>query len=430
MNQITTLPDRTQIREQQKLEVKQFKLYSPMIHIGSEVSKLNPFEYVATGNRVYLPDCDALAQALREEGKLQEYVNRIEQRQEIATLLKDTFGDRWDDIETDDDKPIFPEHRSSRRWTEQKITDLRPMIRNGFGQLYIPGSSIKGAIRTAIAYYLIKHAEKFRVPKLQRISNIEEKLRKNLGDLKPRAKFVDDSLFMDELFANYWLTEKGRNDKPNPNTDIMRAVHVSDTEPIIEFQQQNKAGQNILYNQASVAEVLVTSHSSDDKAKYRASIFTELVRNVQVKFAITLDQEMLSWFHHRQDMILPLQSIDELLKICKKFAQEQWDFEHDYWQIVKDNANTKDDQRQPINLDYSKIRQFYEKEKCPFTLRIGWGSGLTGTTIGTLLNDGLRATIRDTCGIRAPNFEAPKSRRTVANVNREIQSVLGWVKLQ
>jgi CRISPR-associated protein Csm5 len=434
MNQITTLPDRNEIRQQQKLEVKQFKLSSPTFHIGSEVSKLNPFEYVATGKRIYLPDRDALAQAFREEGKLQEYINRIEQRIDITSLLRDTFGDRWYETETDDDKPIFPEYRSSRCWTEQKITDLRPMIRNGFGQLYIPGSSIKGAIRTAIAYYLIKHAEDFRVPKSQRISSIEEKLRRNLGDLKQRAKFVDDSLFMDELFANYGLTYQGRNvevkNKPNPNTDIMRAVHVSDTEPIIEFQQQNKAGQNILYNQASVAEVLVTSHFNDDKAKYRASIFTELVRNAQVKFEITLDREMLSWFHHRQDMVLPFQSINDLLKICQEFAQEQWDFEHDYWQIVKDNANTKDDKRQSINLDYSKIRQFYEKEKCPFTLRVGWGSGLTGTTVGTLLDDELRAQIRDSCGIKAPNFEAPKSRRTVANANREIQSVLGWAKIQ
>ncbi len=277
MTQITTLPDRAAIREQRKLEVKKFQLYSQMFHIGSEVSKLNPFEYVATGNRVYLPDRDALAQALREEGKLQEYINRIEDRQEITSLLKSAFGDRWYETETDDDKPIFPEYRASKRLTEQKITDLRPMMRNGMGKLYVPGTSIKGAIRTAIAYYLLKHADEFRVPKLQRISSIEEKLRKNLGDLKPRAKFVDDSLFMDELFANYGLTYQNRaasvQDRPNPNTDIMRAVHVTDTDSIEQFTKLNAKGQTVTYNQALVAEVLVTSHFNDDKAKYRASIF-------------------------------------------------------------------------------------------------------------------------------------------------------------
>ncbi len=430
MTQITTLPDRSAIREQRKIEVKKFQLYSQMFHIGSEVSKLNPFEYVATGNRVYLPDRDALAQALREEGKLQEYINLIEDRQEIIPLLKNAFGDRWYETETDDDKPIFPEYRSSKRLTEQKITDLRPMIRNGMGKLYVPGTSIKGAIRTAIAYYLLKHADEFRVPKLQRISSIEEKLRKNLGDLKPRAKFVDDSLFMDELFANYGLTYQDHaasvQDRPNPNTDIMRAIHVTDTDPIKQFTKLTTTGQTAIYNQALVAEVLVTSHFNDDKAKYRASIYAEMVSNLQVPFEISIDQEMLSWFKHRQGMKLPFQNIDDLIKICKEFAQEQWNFEHDYWQGVKDNINAKDTNGQTINLNYDRIHKFYEKETCPYALRIGWGSGMTGTTIGTLLDDGLRAQIRDTCGIKAPNFEAPKSRRTVANFKREIQFVLGW----
>ena len=135
---------------------------------------------------------------------------------------------------------------------------------------------------------------------------------------------------------------------------------------------------------------------------------------------------MLSWFKHRQNMQLPFQNIDDLIKICKEFAEEQWNFEHDYWQGVKDNINAKDTNGQTINLNYDRIHKFYKKETCSYALRIGWGSGMTGTTIGTLLDDGLRAQIRDTCGIKAPNFEAPKSRRTVANAKREIQFVLGW----
>lgn len=430
MTQLTTLPDRSAIREQRKLEVKKFQLYSQMFHIGSEVSKLNPFEYVATGNRVYLPDRDALAQALREEGKLQEYINRIEDRQEITSLLKNAFGDRWYETETDDGKPIFPEYRASKRLTEQKITDLRPMMRNGMGKLYVPGTSIKGAIRTAIAYHLLKNADRFRVPQRNRISSIETQLKNNLGELRQRAKFVDDRLCMDELFANYGLTYQNRaasvQDRPNPNTDIMRAVHVTDTDPIEQFTKLNKNGQTVTYNQDLVAEVLVTSHSNDDKAKYRASIYAEMVSNLQVSFEITIDQEMLSWFKHRQNMQLPFQNIDDLIKICKEFAQEQWNFEHDYWQGVKDNINAKDGNQQPINLNYDRIHKFYEKETCPYALRIGWGSGMTGTTIGTLLDDELRAQVRDICGIKAPNFEAPKSRRTVANAKREIQFVLGW----
>ena len=48
---------------------------------------------------------------------------------------------------------------------------------------------------------------------------------------------------------------------------------------------------------------------------------------------------------------------------------------------------------------------------------------MNGTTMGLLLNDDLRAEIRDTCGIKAPGFEAPKSRRTIRNTNGEIAFV-------
>ncbi|MBA3924045.1 MAG: type III-A CRISPR-associated RAMP protein Csm5, partial [Nostocaceae cyanobacterium] len=61
---------------------------------------------------------------------------------------------------------------------------------------------------------------------------------------------------------------------------------------------------------------------------------------------------------------------------------------------------------------------------------LGWGSGMTGTTIGLCLDDEVRAEIRDTCGLKAPGFEAPKSRRTVMNPNGEIKFVPGWVKFK
>ena len=89
-------------------------------------------------------------------------------------------------------KSIFPRIGSSLKWAKQKITDLRPMIRNGFGQLYIPGSSIKGAIRTAIAYHLLKHSPK-------QVSDIERQLHQRMGEIRRELSLSDDELFMDQL---------------------------------------------------------------------------------------------------------------------------------------------------------------------------------------------------------------------------------------
>jgi len=408
-------------------ETRRIQLTSPMLHIGSAVSQLSPFEYVQTGKFVYLPNQDALARALRERGYLNDYIQRIEDRQEIVTLLENAFGESWQLIESEDGQPIFPKERRSLKWTEQKITDLRPMIRNGFGQLYIPGSSIKGAIRTAIAYHLLKHGDRYNVPTQQRVSEIEKKLRDSMGELKKRAKFADDKLFMDRLFADFDLIYQ---DQPvpvreGPNTDFMRAVHISDTEPLLEKEVINKKGQKGVLNQAIAVEVVVSSHSPDWKAKSRASIYTEMVRLVQTTFTLTLDTEMLSWFRHTQGMQLPFQTVDELMQLCQEFAQDQWDFDHDYWQSIQNNPNA-----QGKNLDFTEIRSLYEPEQCPFSLRIGWASGMTGTTVNMLLKDDLTSEIRDTCGIKAPGFEAPKSRRTVINSKGSIKFLPGWAKFR
>ncbi|MBE9141968.1 type III-A CRISPR-associated RAMP protein Csm5 [Planktothrix mougeotii] len=413
-------------------ETKRIQLKSPILHIGSEVSKLSPFEYVQTSNQVYLPNSDLLAKALYQREKLQEYIRRIENREEITSLLKEAFGENWQNNEQLE--AIFPKTGISRKWTEEKISDLRPMIRNGFGQRYIPGSSIKGAIRTAIAYYLLKHSERYQVPQNKRVSAIELKLRETMGEVRRNSKFADDHILMNELFSNYSLSyqEKAiRCNSQKPNTDFMRAVSVTDTQPLLEEKTLNKKGQTVVYNFPVATEVIVSSYFEGGKAKYKSPIYTEMVRTVKTEFTLSIDFEMLSWFQHCQGMQIPFKNIDGILKICQEFAQEQWDYEHDYWEEIKDNQNAKDNNRQPINLDYSKIRELYELEKCPFSLRVGWGTGMIGTTVNLCFDDELRAEIRDNCSPnKAPGFEAPKSRRVVAGVDREIKFAPGWVKFK
>lgn len=419
------------LKKPEVYESKKIQLTSPILHIGSAVSRLNPFEYVQTSKKVYLPNQEALAKALHKKGGryLNDYIQAISDRQDISNLLKDAFGEQWWSI-TDDatGELIFPKNSISLKLTEERITDLRPMIRNGMGQLYIPGSSIKGAMRTAIAYYLLKHGDRYNVPQNQKVSEIEKKLRSRLGELsnKHKQKSADDELFMDTLFSEYNLIyQDKRYNGSSQNTDFLRALSVSDCEPLIESKITTKKGQSIPVNLPVVAEVIVSSRFPDYLAKYKASLYVEMVRNAQTTFTLTLDREMLSWFQHKQGMKLPFQNLAELLKICQEFSQEQWDYEYDYWNNIKNNSRAAGK-----NLDFNYIRQFYEPEECPFALRLGWGSGMTGTTVGLLFDDELRAEIRDQCGIDAPKFEAPKSRRTVVNPNGEIRFVPGWVKFK
>jgi CRISPR-associated protein Csm5 len=417
------------LQKPEVFESCQISLQSALIHIGSEASFLSPFEYVQSGNRVYLPDRDALAKALHQRGYLNDFIQTIEDRSDLTELLNDVFGDTWPQATAPDGRPLFPPDQVDVKWTDQRITDLRPMTRNKFGIPYLPGSSIKGAIRTAIAYHLIKHADRYKVPPQQHLSAIEEQLKASMGELKRKAKFYDDKAFMDELFCNFSLTYQGKpiRAKQGPNTDFMRAIHVSDSKPLKSRTHPKKP--SVRLNQAIAAEVIVSSHFAGDrhglqKAKYRASLFTEFVYNARTEFTLSIDHEMLSWFRHEQGMELPFKSVADLLNLCQEFAQDQWNCDHDYWQNIQNNPDA-----QGKRLDFDAIRQQYEPEICPHTLRLGWASGLPGTTISLLLPDEQVAEVRDTCGIRAPGFLAPKSRRTVVNPQCEIKHVPGWVKL-
>lgn len=418
------------LKKPEVYESKRIQLTSPILHIGSAVSRLNPFEYVQTDKKVYLPDQEALAKALRQRGGrfLDDYIQAIEERRDLRRLLEQALGSEWHNATDAAGNPIFPKSTISQKWTDQQITDLRPMIRNGMGHLFIPGSSIKGAIRTAIAYHLLKHADRYQVPASNRVSDIEKTLRQRLGQLSQhQQKFLDDDLFMESLFSDFSLTYQGKQMKrsSSQNTDFLRALKVTDSEPLLESKVTNRTGKAVSVNIPIVAEVVVSSRLPNQLAKYKASIYAEMVRNVQTEFTLSLDTEMLSWFTHNQGMKLPFTTLDELLKICQEFVQEQWDYEHDYWQEIKNNAKA-----QGKNLDFDSIRDFYEAEKCPFSLRLGWGSGMTGTTVDLLLEDELRQEIRDTCGLKAPGFEAPKSRRTVVSPSGEIKYVPGWVKFK
>lgn len=229
------------------------------------------------------------------------------------------------------------------------------------------------------------------------------------------------------MFSNYSLQYQDKTIERGTvqNTDFLRAVKVSDSQPLIRQNIQLQNGRRVSRNLPVVAEVIVFSRFPDWKAKYKASIYAEMGHNVSTEFTISLDLEMLSWFHHRQGMKLPFQSLNELIAICEEFAQAQWQAEAEYWENISNNRN----QGKTLNFDVV-WDNFYAKPQCPYSLRLGWGTGMNGVTINSLLPEDLRKELRDVCGIAAPNFEAPKSRRTVVNSEGEIRYVPGWVKFK
>lgn len=441
------------------------QLTSPLLHIGSEVPRLSPFEYVQHNNKVYLPNVEALARAFKEipalkkanpferakrgqqigktpvqTGLLNEYVKAIQENDDCTIKqLLEAFGLEWWTHKDSRGVPIFPKNTISQKWAQGWLNQLRPMIRNGFGDLYIPGSSIKGAIRTAIAYYLLQHSEDYKLPQSLQPSQIELELRKKLGEIErdkgARRKNDQNSNkenlsgknYMKQLFSDFILTYKGRQFpcESESNSDLMRAIRVSDSEPLLKISPDK--------NVPVVAEVVTSSFTTNRDqrvAKYagdkKYSTNVEMVWNVETEFTLSIDTEMLKWFENEQRIQIPskLKTVTGLIKICEEFAQAQWKHEHRYWNSLTDNPNDQ-------ALDFSPIRELYS-QKCDYSLRLGWSSGMTGTTIDLQFEESTRASIRNACGKPTPSSEAPKSRRTVVIPTKTgvTKEVLGWAEFK
>jgi CRISPR-associated protein Csm5 len=74
---------------------------------------------------------------------------------------------------------------------------------------------------------------------------------------------------MNELFTNFGLRYSGKYIKARqgPNTDIMRAIRISDSEPLIEHTSQQEEAPK---NQSIAAEVVVSTRTPDYRAKYKS----------------------------------------------------------------------------------------------------------------------------------------------------------------
>jgi CRISPR-associated protein Csm5 len=458
-------PALTQLKAYQECnyKYKRVRLTSPLIHIGiGAASALNIFEYIQGNGEILVPNQTALAEALQKPEKSQrpqalqrkintqttnrgylqeyeklsqEYIRVIEAKgdfhqirdilKRLKQLYEKAFGSGWLD-----DREIFPETGVSEKWVNQLITkDIAPMIRNGFGEIYIPGSSIKGAIRTAIAYYLLKHQAPTRVSEIeQKIRNLRFKQlsdKKTFLDDEPMLKIADDTkISMNSyLFSNFRLNiENRRFGEPNtPNTDFMRAIKVADSAPLLtDFDDK--------VNLPVVAEVMSSSFTETyDRriAESRATNYIEMIWNVQTEFTLCIDTEMLDRFQHEQSMQLPpqLKTVEGIIEICHEFAQAQWEYEQKYWNSITDNTQPK--------LNFSSMRDFYSSPT-NHNLRLGWGSGMIGTTVGLHFQEQTRSVIRNACCPKpTSSSEAPKSRRTAIISDRDnpIKKPLGWVSL-
>lgn len=130
----------------------QMELITP-VHIGNDNFLQNIYDYIIENNNIYVLDTQKIFEKIGyDEKQIQTLVAGVE----VGKNLKQIFPGRITNLE-DVSKRIIP---ITCKLVEKGSTTLKECIHDGRGIAYIPGSSIKGAIRSAIMGSLAQKARK------------------------------------------------------------------------------------------------------------------------------------------------------------------------------------------------------------------------------------------------------------------------------
>lgn len=267
---------------------------------------------------------------------------------------------------------------------------LKEIIHNGMGLPYIPGSSIKGAIRTAILAVLSENT-----------TDIEKKV---VTTNKWNKTIISAESIEKELFGN------------NPNNDIFRFIRVGDA----HFEKE-----------CTIATRMINLNIRDNNSlidKSKPQIVQAISPKEESTFNITIAKDYHSWAksksHSIGDMPSEISSLYSLFMLINEHTKELVESEINYWKEL-DFDDGKDYIKEMEHI-LKYIERCEKGKSC--ILRIGHGSGwrfITGAWAERLsnFNQSIVPATRP-MNQKYQQYDFPKSRRI-----DEDSDIFGFVKL-
>ena len=389
------------------------------LHIGSG-SKLTPVDIYPTEDRVYVLDVERLFNDLQKLGVDLE---------EILALLRSPPGEHYvwkgyiEEYHLNPSDyalyslPVFDKPGKTS-------VQINEFIKSN-GRLYIPGSSLKGAIRTGVFYKVLRECGDSGTA-MNLVSGLSGNLGREIGYSESlidyylayldretsRNRRFDRKRADDLLEAIAFGMERGRYPgiRHEPKRDPMRGLIIRDS-------------QGIGRGHMAVYRVETVGNPSP------IPIWVEALQpGTEAEVELKFDAELLR---------MNASHFNGLLWECLKDRGKPWEvFEDFVWEAVKEFYNAIIDHELKNLSKFGRhreaVRSFYEglrgRER---VLRLGWGSGWISTTIGLLLVErGWKwEQIRKKLGLgrnpsgRGFSKDFPKTRR-LAN-----GKPMGWVML-
>lgn len=341
------------------------------IHIGSS-ERYNSSEFIVKGNEIIRVDINKIYAILNEKNK-----------DIFLEFLEDPrfrLNDFIDKIKI----PLSEAKFYSSSLKASIPTEINEHIKTGL-RGYIPGSSLKGAIRTAILSSFIGEKEINAIGKIFAIKNTWQRDR-------------EAERFLDGFFSS----GKGQSSY----SDIMRFVQISDFTPLENlcvYTIQSLEAEGNKWRWYTRNGRVVQSHLETIAAGERLEGEIRITYNEKIYQNLGL--------HGKRDIL----DIDEIKRLVQRFSGDIIDHEISF--------------SKRYGIDF--LVKFYEnlrnmnKEKSP-VIKLGQGAGYLATTIGLELkkNPNVYEEVRKSLHGKSYSFEFPKTRKIVV----EEKVPLGWCR--
>lgn len=360
------------------------ELLSPL-HIGTGTELLLGYDIVPHGAHTYRVDEEALLEhaLLQAESEGARAVNELLAGRPAAELLNDAdFAEPH--------SPLFRYVMPGTPFTKTAGAKVQEQIKDVHDRLYLPGSSLKGALRTVLAWGI----------------HTSQKQKPDLGRLKRSRSWAAQPLEQ-YLFGR------------DPNHDWLRALHVEDTRPVEPDGHMALRTVRIYPTATRDSPGL----NVDVEAGERGTVFQTAITVDEYSFGEEVARE-LGWRGKRR-------WIERLPTLAREHARQRLMIETEFFKGQGGPPGAMRFYDRLINT-WSKLPQN------ELIVQIGWGAGWESKTLGSSLlrtDDRAFERLLDDYRMtkergRQPGDPFPKSRHLVLDRRGRPSEPLGWMRVR
>jgi len=357
------------------------------LHIGNGREMLKDYDYAVYRNRTWRIDENSLLDAQNVDDP------------KVAEILASTKPvDLLKPQDYTEDSRFFRYILKGTPKSSAEGAVVREQLKDAFDRPYLPGTTVKGALRTGLAWFLWQ----------------KKNLRPDISKLNPAPKFAASGYERD-LFGK------------NPNNDLMRALIIADSSPLDT-------------STLMLVNVRVLTHGGKPGAPIEAEAIR---RDTVIKNEVKLDTSLFSAWAKNRELYLPnSDALMNFAQVIRQYSLEAIRREMAWAKGLPGGSN--------IVNTYNQMLQ-YSLQPHQFFLQLGWGGGWEQKTLGSRLKQNeafMRAILKPRkqqwwdvgrCYMPKNVLDFPVSRRIAMSYQRNEQSEvtaeipalpLGWVLVE